>query len=82
MTVLPLIPIALPFGLKHDELNIDSPRSRTVSLRQSLQFMEMEVDTEEEAELIFRGAVVLYHSLAGVESFAACLDTAIIWSRG
>jgi hypothetical protein len=78
-----MIPIPLPYDLKHDELNLDPADSvASADIHKETRWLADNVRDDDEAERIFRGAIVLYHSNHGEHSFAQCLRTATIWERG
>lgn len=72
--------IPLSYGLKHSDPLVIEPGTADISIAEVMYALVERPYDEEELERVMRHAVILFHREAG--TFAACLETAIIWERG
>lgn len=79
----PMMPIALPYELKHDELVVSEP-DVDFDERHPMDYLVENVswNDDEAMELIFRGAVLLYNRLDNKDSFTRCLHQSVVWYAG
>jgi hypothetical protein len=71
--------IEIPYHLTPADLVLDpSSRGRTTAAGM-VEFQRRNM-SDEDIEIVFRGAVLLYQAQAG--TFGECLDTSLIWLFG
>lgn len=83
----PLMPIPLPYNLRHDELVIhpgDVPADTDFDNNHPMNYLVDKIswNDDEAMELIMRGAVLLYNRADNTDSFTRCLEQSTIWYAG
>lgn len=73
--------VPIPFNIREAEL-VYEPRLYHRNIHTELEWL-VEYATEEEIPRILTAAIALWHHQGASDaSFAACLETAVIWERG